>query len=152
MKTDKKNIEQELMEQNASFLLDYKKKETKKAIDLEESKAKILSEIGKPASLIRKIAVSISAMAALVIIGLFLLNPADATDSDTELAISDLSQDDILLYLENEIDYLSEDEILAYLEIEETMNLFDNSGISNSDLENYIINELNEETQLEDLL
>ena len=154
MKTTKQNIENELQELGASFLLKQKKAQKENAIDLTHITTAINSEVNasdKP-SKIRRMTIYLSGIAASILFAVLIFQNIAGQEETVNENTATIQQQDILYYLEDEISYFSDDEILAMLDDYETTNLFDNTGISDSYLEEYFINELNEEIQLEELL
>lgn len=154
MKTTKQNIDKELEELNAIFLLSYNKSETEIPEDLEAqvlNKIQNINKISKP-TIVKKISWLISGIAASLIIGIFIFNQTISEHNTPQFSWDNVNEEEILIYIEDDLTNYTEEDLFALVKTENSENIFDNSGITEEFLEEYIFNQLNEEIQLEDLL
>lgn len=154
MKTKRKHIDKELEELNAEFLLSFNKKEVELPAHLEAQVLNLItsSKTIDKTSKIKSLIFMASGIAASFIIGIFIFTQTKNNNVSPQYSWDNVSNQEILLYIEDDLTNYTEDDLFALVNTESSENFFDNSGITNEFLEEYLFNQLNEEIQLEDLL
>ena len=154
MKTSKENIRKELEELNATFLLTHNKKNVEVPSNIHEEIINSLNQLNKKQQIskVRKMIYYVSGIAATLVLGLYIFSIIPANENTNQISWENVSEAEILLYIEEDLTNYTEEDLYALVNTENSENLFDNSGITNDFLEEYIFNQLNEEIQLEDLL
>jgi len=142
MKTKRKNIINELNELNANSLLNLKKDQVNVPNTLENDILNFIhendNEDTKTVSF-PKMLIAMSGLAASIIIGLLTLNiyfNTSQVNNDIALQMEELSEEELLFYIEDNLTYFTEEELIALVN-DDTENFFDNSGISEEYLEEY---------------